>query len=270
MRLDALDLIAYGPFTGRRLEFTSPFTIAYGSNEAGKSSALRALLDALYGIPGHTPDAFLHPYNSLRIGIDLSYAGGGLRFVRRKARQQSLRAPDDSRVVEDGVLERALHGIPRGTFETMFGISHKALVEGGRALAAGEGEVGELLFVSAAGLAGMQATLARLDEQAGELYAPSGRTRSIHRLLRELRDADKDLKDKQVLVARFQENRKAVDEIAGGLAALEVNVDAERRESERLSRIRGALPTISDRRAARSSFRNWPRRCACPTTTVSG
>jgi hypothetical protein len=31
MRLDTLDLMAYGPFTGTRLDFESPFTIVYGS-----------------------------------------------------------------------------------------------------------------------------------------------------------------------------------------------------------------------------------------------
>jgi hypothetical protein len=60
MKLDALDLIAYGPFTGARLDFVHPFTIAYGPNEAGKSSTLRALLDGLFGIHVQTPDSFLH------------------------------------------------------------------------------------------------------------------------------------------------------------------------------------------------------------------
>ena len=218
MRLDALDLIAYGPFTGRRLEFGSPFTIVYGPNEAGKSSALRALLDALYGIHPQTPDAFLHSYANLRIGIELSSAAGRLRFVRRKGRVQTLRAPDDSTVVEDSALERTLHGVVRATFETMFGISHRTLVEGGRALAEGKGEVGELLFVSAAGLAGMQSTLVRLNAGAGELYAPRASSKSINHCLGELRQAEQDLKDKQVVTARFQENRKALDEIAGEFA----------------------------------------------------
>jgi uncharacterized protein YhaN len=248
MRLDALDLIAYGPFTTRRLEFPAPLTIVYGPNEAGKSSALRALVDALYGIPGQTPDAFLHPYASLRIGIELSNGRGRLGFIRRKGRLQTLRAPDDSTVVEDSTLERELDGLGRDAFVTMFGISHEALVEGGRALAEGKGEVGELLFVSAAGLSGMQATLARLDQQASDLYTPRASSKSIHRWLRELREAEQSLKDKQVAIARFQENRKALEEIEGKLAALDGEIETARRESERLSRIRGALPTISERK----------------------
>src|SRR5664280_460849 len=117
MRLDVLDLIAYGPFTGARLDFVHPFTIAYGPNEAGKTSTLRALL---------------HAYPNLRIGMTLSSNGGKLSFIRRKANKQALRAADDSTVVDDSLLERALHGITRDTFANMFGFSHDALVKGGR------------------------------------------------------------------------------------------------------------------------------------------
>ena len=139
MRLDVLDLIAYGPFTGARLDFGHPFTIAYGPNEAGKTSTLRALLDGLFGIHPQTPDSFLHAYPNLRIGMTLSSNGGKLSFIRRKANKQALRAADDSTVVDDSLLERALHGITRDTFANMFGISHDALVKGGRALAEGQG-----------------------------------------------------------------------------------------------------------------------------------
>ena len=72
MKLDTLDLMAYGPFTGARLDFGNPFTIVYGLNEAGKTSALRALLDGLFGIHPQTPESFVHAYQNLRIGITLS------------------------------------------------------------------------------------------------------------------------------------------------------------------------------------------------------
>src|ERR1017187_1005129 len=125
VRLERLDLIAYGPFTQRRLEFASAFTIVYGLNEAGKTSALRALADGLYGVPAQTSDAFVYPYGGLRIGMVLADGANRLEFIRRKARIQSLRASDDAAVVEDGALEGFLQGLSRTDFETMFGISHK-------------------------------------------------------------------------------------------------------------------------------------------------
>ncbi len=254
MRLDVLNLIPGGggtpgglPFTGARLDFGNPFTIVYGLNEAGKTSALRALLDGLFGIHAQTPESFVHAYQNLRIGMTLSWNGGELSFVRRKGNKQTLRAADDSTVVDDSALERALHGITRDTFTTMFGISHEALVKGGRALAEGEGEIGQLLFASAAGLTGLQATLARLEANAAELYTPRASSKSIHQCLRDLHESEQELKKTQVVVARFQLNQNALQEAAGELEVCERKVEALRRESERLDRIRKALPTISQR-----------------------
>ena len=247
MRLDTLDLIAYGPFTGASLEFNNPFTIVYGLNEAGKSSALRALLDGLFGIHPQTPDSFLHAYPNLRIGMTLSSNGGKLSFIRRKANKQTLRGPDDSTVVEDVALERALHGTTKETFATMFGISHETLIEGGRALARGEGEIGQLLFASAAGLTGLQDTLSRLETEAAELYTPRANAKAVHRSLRDLRDAEQEFAKSQVKVTRFQENQKVLAEAVSELDSHDRRIDALRREAERLDRIRKAHPTISQR-----------------------
>ena len=46
MKILSLDLLAWGPFTDRSLRFTAGsegLHVIYGPNEAGKSSALRAL-----------------------------------------------------------------------------------------------------------------------------------------------------------------------------------------------------------------------------------
>ena len=101
MRLEALDLIAYGPFTRQRLEFPNAFTIVYGLNEAGKTSALRAIADGLYGMPLQTSDDFIHPYRDLRIGLALADGAHRLDFIRRKANVQSLRGLDDATTVDD-------------------------------------------------------------------------------------------------------------------------------------------------------------------------
>lgn len=248
MRLDVLDLIAYGPFPSRRLDFGRSFTIAYGPNEAGKSSALRALQDGLFGIHSQTPESFVHPYPILRIGMTLSWNDGRLTFITRKANKQALRAADDSTVVDDSALERILHGITRDTFATMFGISHEALVRGGRALAEGQGEIGQLLFASAAGLTGLQATLAKLEADAAELYTPRASSKAIHQGLRDLHEQEQELKKSQVLVARYLENQKALQQAAMELAGRDEKIEALRREFEYLGRIRDALPTVSQRK----------------------
>ena len=62
MKIRQLFLKAFGPFTDATLDFSGPARIhlIYGPNEAGKSSALRALGDLRYGIHARSTDDFIH------------------------------------------------------------------------------------------------------------------------------------------------------------------------------------------------------------------
>lgn len=87
MRLEILDLSAFGPFTHAQLDFSQTnngLHLIYGPNEAGKSSALRAITNLFYGIPAQTSDNFIHEHKALRIGARISNANGDeLTFIRR-------------------------------------------------------------------------------------------------------------------------------------------------------------------------------------------
>ncbi|TAK09602.1 MAG: hypothetical protein EPO39_02040, partial [Candidatus Manganitrophaceae bacterium] len=91
MRIEKVNLIAYGPFSKESLEFEKlehDFHIIYGPNEAGKSSLLRALTAALFGIRERTEDNFLHHNDQMRIGMTLRRKEGEtLSFVRKKGRR---------------------------------------------------------------------------------------------------------------------------------------------------------------------------------------
>ncbi|MDZ7579069.1 MAG: AAA family ATPase [Deltaproteobacteria bacterium] len=105
MRIDALRLIAYGPFTDVVLDLSGGregFHLVYGLNEAGKSSALRALRHMLYGIPERSTDNFIHPFAKMRIGVTIRNRNGdAFEYIRRKGRSHTLRAADDTAVVEE-------------------------------------------------------------------------------------------------------------------------------------------------------------------------
>ena len=135
MKILRLDLRAFGPFTNVSLDLAGGehgLHIIYGPNEAGKSATLRAVQQLFYGIPERTTDAFRHPYDKLRIGAQLRHSDGAvLECIRRKARINALRRPDDKTVVDAGELDRFLAGADEKFFETMFGIDHPRLVMGG-------------------------------------------------------------------------------------------------------------------------------------------
>ena len=71
MKLLRLLLQAFGPFTNTVVDFSTGSNnlhLIYGPNEAGKSSALRAMTDLRFGIPVRSTDSFVHAPGDLRIG----------------------------------------------------------------------------------------------------------------------------------------------------------------------------------------------------------
>lgn len=174
MRLNRLDLIKYGKFTDRCVEFphsSRDFHLIVGPNEAGKSTLRSAVLDLLFGIPARSAHAFLHPLNELRLGASIGNQAGLLEFQRAKAQKQTLRTPADA-VLADNTLMPFLGTADRHFFDQMFGLDHTRLVEGGNSILNAENDVGQVLFQSAAGIASLGKIRDALLAEADKLWAP--------------------------------------------------------------------------------------------------
>jgi uncharacterized protein YhaN len=189
MKLVRLLLQAFGPFTNKVVDFSTGPTdlhLIYGPNEAGKSSALRAMTDLRFGIPLRSPDDFVHATGDLRItGVFVDQAGQRVGLIRRKGRGATLarldvdtEQPDPSLEVESTHERELTGGLERAEFEAMFGLNHARLREGGKLLLAGEGDLGSVLFEASAGTRGITALLAALDVDAKKLYSPHGRAQN--------------------------------------------------------------------------------------------
>src|SRR5690606_19722058 len=90
--------------------------------------------------------------------------GQELAVVRRKGRERTLLDPE-GRPLDEARLARALCGVSRSLFLTMFGLDHITLREGAQALLRGDGDVGESLF-DAGGARGIGRVLAGLRQEA--------------------------------------------------------------------------------------------------------
>ena len=180
MRFLELTLERFGSFTDVGLDFSNGANlhVVYGANEAGKSTALRAIHALLFGIPSRTTDDHLHKKTELLIGATLeSTTGERLSLARRKGNKNTLL--DHARTpIDEGVLASLLGGVGSAHFETMFGLDHAALVRGGQELLAGEGKIGQLIFGVGVGVGSMRAVLAELRTEADGLFKARGQNRS--------------------------------------------------------------------------------------------
>lgn len=174
MRFHRLDLIKYGKFTDRSVDFPAAkhdFHLIVGPNEAGKSTLRSAIVDLLFGIHARSPFSFLHPLNQLRLGGSISNASDTLEFHRAKALRQTLRSPSDD-VLPDSALTPFLGAADRNFFDQMFGLDHTRLVSGGNSILNAENDVGQILFQSAAGVASLGIIRDALIHEADKLWAP--------------------------------------------------------------------------------------------------
>ena len=243
MRLRRLDLLRFGHFTDRSFEFPvgeRDFHIVFGSNEAGKSTALSAIEALLFGVPPRSPYGFLHDYPRIRIGALLESGQESLEVVRRKGSRDTLLDPDDVPLHGgEAVLRPFLAGADRSFFERMFSLDHVRLETGGREILEAEGETGQVLFSAGAGIAGLRGRLADLLREADALWAPR---RAAHREYYQAHDAleatEKELRQHTLTAKRWGEFKQALASAERDCAAIEHEFEEVSAERTRLGRIR--------------------------------
>lgn len=256
MRLARLSLSRFGPFTDVELDLGPPgvLTLVVGPNEAGKSTALRALVGLLFGIDERTVDAHLHAPKDLRLGGELIDASGCvLSVVRRKGRKNTLTTPGGE-AIDDAALEGMLGGLTREAYLRGFAIDHARLREGGDALLRGGGEVGQTLFDASRGGRSVQRVLERLKGRAEEIFTPRSRTKTLNEALARHTAAREALRDQLHDSDAYVVQERAVAERRASLQALDGARRALSLERERLTRARRVLPMLAERARKRAEL----------------
>ncbi len=258
MKILELRLQAFGPFTDVTLDFSGGregLHIVLGPNEAGKSSALRAVRQALYDFPAQSPDDFLHSYKNFRVGMRLrDREGRELAFVRRKGNKNTLLAEDGATPLPDDSLGRILEGMSEAEFTRRFALDHDELVAGGKAILEGAGELGQLLFQAGGGLKDLFEVQRRLDRELDALFKPNANKPRINAALAELKDAKATVRAGSLPSSEWLEHDAALRTAAAELERVEARLETTRAERRRLERIHDALPVLARRRQAREEL----------------
>lgn len=245
MRLEALSLEAFGPFRGRELDLVgeaeTPFCVVYGPNEAGKSSALRAIRGLIYGIEHDSRDNFVHAHADLRIGARVRFADGLVaRLLRRKGRKQTLSGEGEAGDEAVQRLEALVQAIPETLFRHFYGLDHPSLVEGSQQLLEDGGELSRALFGAGLGIVHLRKVMEGLESEAQALFVPRGQKQRIALALAEWREIQAEIRAQALEPSRFEAQARRVEELEQGLAALEAELAELQTSLSRARRIREA------------------------------
>jgi len=247
MRIAELHLERYGHFEDRHLTFPagSPdFHIIHGLNEAGKSTALAALSDLLFGFDTRNPYNFRFEYPLLRVGAVLEEDDARFACRRRKTRDDSLIDVEDRRL-DEGRLAALLHGLNRDTFSSGFSLDQEGLRRGGEAMIHAADDVGKALFAAGSGLTGIAEVQSALERELTAIWSKNhSKSRTFFIAAKQLEVSLDTLRKEQIKPKEWTDARAKVEEREQTLLASrrrQRELGVERAEAERMRRVGPAI-----------------------------
>lgn len=255
MRIARLDLTRFGMFTDVALDLLpGGVNVIVGANEAGKTTAMAAIRELLYGMPHRSDYAFVHATQDLRVGAVLTdETGATLAIARIKRKTGTLRSPADE-VLDERALRALLRDVDARVYATLFSIGHEEIATGGESLLKNDGELGQALFGAGTGLTRLNKAMGHLESRADALFKPSGSVPSINsgiRLYKELSAKVRDLSKSAAEVIALD------DDLRRAKADLESVAAQARAVSERKNlaeRVRATRPLVHARRQAKADL----------------
>lgn len=254
MKIERLSLARYGHFTDQEIELNGDgggtcLHVLLGANEAGKTTALSAITDLLFGIDGRTSYAFRHGYRDLRVGATLRAKDGRRLVVRRRKGSKNTLLDEDDRPLDESVLAKLLGGADRALFTGLFGLTHASLRAGGEEMLKADGDLGRMLFEAGSSLAGAVRVLDELEAEAAALFTPRRSAAKPFYVADDARiTAERRVSE---LTLRFDDWRQTERDLAGTETALsELCANLKRLEERRalLERIRRTKPRLGSLR----------------------
>jgi len=251
MRFNRLDILRYGALTDRSLVFRpdARLHIIYGPNEAGKSSALAAISDLMFGFPTAAEYSFLHDANTLRVGAEITGSNGqNLSFRRRRGRKNTLLSADAAEAaLSEDALAAFLGSLNRDVFERAFGLNSDRLRRGASAMLKGGGEIGSLLFSAASGLLGLTQLKQSLESEADLIYGPrKSKDRSFYQALERHEEAKRAERDSELKSGDWKRLLADAADIETQLAALKAERQETKRALDRLTMLRTLEPVLAE------------------------
>lgn len=254
----------YGPFSDRILSFRpeARLHIVLGPNEAGKTSALAAIGDLLFGFCHLIEYDFLHEAQQLRIGAEVRLADGSqLRFRRRRGKKNTLLDFNDG-PLDDGLLAPFLGTVTRETFRGEFGLTSEALRAGGKGLVQAGGRLSETLAATSAGLSALLRTRLRLDTEAEALFgARRAAGKAFYVVLDRYDEADKKLRTAIVTADALksaEESVRAAEIAYETLIAEHDHVGRDLARRQRAQRTRPKLVQLGNLRSELAAYVDLP------------
>ncbi|MBN2209063.1 MAG: AAA family ATPase [Candidatus Coatesbacteria bacterium] len=228
MRINALKVNGFGLFCDQRVErMPTDLCVFFGENEAGKSTLLGFIRSILFGFPSDKEKRNKYEPlrggtygGSLRLVLD---AGDGYTVTREPSRKVAGEASimrDDGAAFGEEFMSKLLGATTRDLFESVFAFSLAELQELSRLT--GENVKG---VIYSAGAGSVRRPLpqihANLEKRMGDIFKKGGSKPEINKILKELDDVGKRLREIGGASLRYDELQCELGSLEGEIAGAE-------------------------------------------------
>lgn len=250
MKIIWMSLKPYGPFIDKTINFegVENFHIVYGHNESGKTTTLRAVKSLFFGIKERTADSFKFDGNKLRIFAKIeNLSGESLVFQRRKGHSKTF-LDENGNELDISILKKFIYGLDESSFVNMFGFGRDDLVNGGKDIVLGKGNIGQSLFAAGTGIGGFRKILKDLEEESQNLFKKRSPTSLINKYVSEYESLKKKINDILLQPKTWTEHEENLKNAEAKKIFLNRDIDSFSAKLNKFKRISDALPIITERK----------------------
>lgn len=258
MKIERLFLERYGHFTDKDLDFSAGnvrLHVVLGANEAGKTTALQAIGDLLYGIDVQSRYGFLHNYQDMRIRSDIQASEGRALSITRRKGQKNTLLDVDGHPLPDDALVPFLGTADRTLFRGLFGLTHQSLREGGEKMLAAKDDIGQMLFEAGTSIRHLANVLEGLKEETDQLFTTKRvASRKFYVALDAYTNARREMRELSITSKEWKTNKEELDDAIGEREAIRVSVSELQVQNAKVQRIRRLLPRLTELKTVREKL----------------
>lgn len=250
MKFQRISIENFGSFPRRDLDFSgAPLAVIYGPNEAGKTTALNAIRQAVFGFRSRTP--YLTGRTITASVAATMTDGSQLVFTRRKGRPDQVNGTHGSLELNETRLSHLLGDVDLDCYEQMFGFSQEELRLGQQTLK--DAKLTEALAGGTfGGIQALEGLRNDLSENLQALYKSRGSTSSINVLLREIEEANQKLKSLEIPASVIEDIQRQIASREEERGAVVSKLELARKTRAQCQRQLKSLPVLQKIIAIRS------------------
>ena len=250
MRLCRLSIDRFGHFTDKKFDFGAvgdkpDFHIIYGPNESGKTTAMEAVMRLFYGFLTREDYDFKHSRNNLQVSGVLEIDGSQHHFTRLPTRSGSLVDTKTNRDLPEKTLATHLAGLSKENYHNLFYLNDETIVAGGEEIVQARGDIGQLLFSAATGMANLSTVLDDVREKADDIWRKRASKTRAAKLKSELNQVESEIRDLDTSVNEWRKLKKTLDDAYVAERNAKELCDAKRKEFATIEAKRRAVPLLA-------------------------